>query len=535
MSWSDARDINTALAAALITYDWKRAAAICAELMRRIGVEPSPFPEAAAKEIVAALRKKRRFDLVGPVAEAFIRSGQNAPRIRRQYAQGLIEQGILLASEPILQALTLEPLEGDSQVDEAHGLLGRIYKQLYVASVQPQSPYARLFFERALSEYLQTYRFNPKKHAWHGINVVALLHRGGADGISVQNAPDPGRLALDILEVLPSPSATTDAFDLAIRLEALVALGRHSEAEAVALEYSQHPDADAFEFGSTLRQFEQVWRLTDGAPPGSTILPILRAAKLRGENGQVAATPAAVDKEIATVRQARTTLEKNFGEDKTSTLRWYETGLLRTKSVARVDRLNGKGHGTGWLVRSEDFFPNQPPRLLLLTNAHVVSPTGGNGALQPDQVQANFQGLKSILDFEDELVWSSPPDQLDATFLAFKNGPPAAEPMPLFDKKVRLVEPPARVYIVGHPAGRDLEFSLHDNKLLGCSDRLLHYRTPTEPGSSGSPVFEADAWKVIALHHAGGLLGRLDGVDEKYEANEGIVIRSLQEATREKA
>ena len=534
MSWSDARDINTALSAALITYDWKRAAVICSELIRRITVEPSPFPEASAKEIIAALRKKRRFELLVPVAEAFMRSGQNAPRIRRQYAQGLIEQGILVASEPILQSLTTDPLEGDSQVDEAHGLLGRIYKQLYVASGQPQGPYARVFFERALSEYLQTYRFDPKQHVWHGINVVALLHRGRADGISVQNAPDPDRLAHDILEALPSPSATTEAFDLASRLEVLVALGRHAEAEAVALEYSQHPAADAFEFGSTLRQFEQVWRLTDGAPPGSTILPILRAARLHGENGQVTTSPAHVEREIATVQHALTTLEKTFGEDKTTTLRWYETGLLRTKSVARVERLNDKGHGTGWLVRSEDFFPDLPPRRLLLTNAHVVSPTGGNGALQPDQVRANFQGLKSHFDFEDKPVWSSPPDQLDATFLAFRNGAPEADPMPLFERKLRLLEPPARVYIMGHPSGRDLEFSLHDNKMLACTDRFVHYRTPTEPGSSGSPVFEADEWKVIALHHAGGAVSRLDGVAEKYEANEGIVIRGVQEATRKK-
>ena len=217
MSWADARDINTTLAAALMTYDWKQAAVICARLVHRIGVEPSPFPEPFAKEIVAALRKKRRFELVIPVAEAFIRSGQDASRIRRQYAQALIEQGILLAAEPILQPLTLEPLEGDSQVDEAHGLLGRVYKQLYVASAQPQSPYARVFFERALSEYLQTYRFNPTKHVWHGINVVALLHRGKADGISVQNAPDPGRLAIDILEVLASPPPTPSIWRFASR------------------------------------------------------------------------------------------------------------------------------------------------------------------------------------------------------------------------------------------------------------------------------------------------------------------------------
>ena len=69
--------------------------------------------------------------------------------------------------------------------------------------------------------------------------------------------------------------------------------------------------------------------------------------------------------------------------------------------------------------------------------------------------------------------------------------------MPIFERAVRLTTPPSRLYVIGHPGGRDLELSLHDNHLLGCNDRLLHYRTPTEAGSSGSPVFEADGWRVV--------------------------------------
>jgi hypothetical protein len=40
-------------------------------------------------------------------------------------------------------------------------------------------------------------------------------------------------------------------------------------AEQVALEYSRHPDADAFEIGSTLRQLVDVWRLTEDSPPAT--------------------------------------------------------------------------------------------------------------------------------------------------------------------------------------------------------------------------------------------------------------------------
>ncbi|HBL29593.1 MAG TPA: serine protease, partial [Acidobacteria bacterium] len=46
----------------------------------------------------------------------------------------------------------------------------------------------------------------------------------------------------------------------------------------------------------------------------------------------------------------------------------------------------------------------------------------------------------------------------------------------------------AKVYVIGHPLGGGLSLSLTDNALLGTSERLLHYRAPTEGGSSGSPV-----------------------------------------------
>jgi len=38
--------------------------------------------------------------------------------------------------------------------------------------------------------------------------------------------------------------------------------------------------------------------------------------------------------------------------------------------------------------------------------------------------------------------------------------------------------------------------------------RRVHYTSPTEGGSSGSPAFDS-FWQVIALHHAGGQMSRL--------------------------
>ncbi len=66
--------------------------------------------------------------------------------------------------------------------------------------------------------------------------------------------------------------------------------------------------------------------------------------------------------------------------------------------------------------------------------------------------------------------------------------------------------------------------------MLAASERLVHYRTPSEGGSSGSPVFGPTDWKVVALHHAGSNdMPRLDG-QGTYEANEGIALAALTKA-----
>jgi V8-like Glu-specific endopeptidase len=76
-----------------------------------------------------------------------------------------------------------------------------------------------------------------------------------------------------------------------------------------------------------------------------------------------------------------------------------------------------------------------------------------------------------------------------------------------------------------------LQFSIKDNKLLALKDRFVHYRAPTQGGSSGSPVFN-EFWELIALHHAGGFnVPKLDG-DGVYAANEGISILSIVEQIR---
>ena len=98
---------------------------------------------------------------------------------------------------------------------------------------------------------------------------------------------------------------------------------------------------------------------------------------------------------------------------------------------------------------------------------------------------------------------------------------------------LRRINARTRAYVIGHPKGSGLQISLHDSVLLDIDDeeRRVHYRTPTEPGSSGSPVFNSE-WQVIAVHHSGSSqTPRLHG-SGTYEANEGISVKAVQKAAQ---
>jgi Trypsin-like peptidase domain/MAP3K TRAFs-binding domain len=559
MSWDDAALLESELKSALDTFNWPEAEAICQRIIGRIMTEPDLIPEATAKRLLQNLRRKRRLNLMTSLADAMVQSGLRSPQVRRQYAQALIDQGALGAGEILLQSIIRDSQGVIGEELEARGLTGRIYKQLYINNNDPTSARNRTHLARALNEYLHVYQLNPYEYLWHGINVVALSARARRDKLPPTGQPDAAAMAQDILAALDereskSNTGSLPAWDVATRLEAYVALGLHEKtqkgaadyfrkAEGEALRYIASADADAFEINSTIRQFTEVWQLDDKQPPGDHLLPILRAGHLRKLGAATEKDPKKVEEEAAVVANAINDLEATFGSDGIVTLKWYKKGLEQCNSVARVERLSGKGHGTGWLVKASDFFPGKAG-VLLLTNAHVVSdypnPFTNPLAISPSNAQVNFQaaGNGEVYRVAKKVFWTSSPDELDATFLELSDQP-SAGPLTLDDQKVRLPEPPPsepdklpRLYVIGHPNGRDLELSLQDNRLLACNDRLIHYRTPTERGSSGSPVFEHEDWRVVALHHKGsGTMRRING-EGTYEANEGIAIQALREATR---
>jgi len=516
-------------------FDRAVAAARCEELVTHLYGSAEVYPPGEAERVLGILRNKRWFDLMQKVGDAFIQTERATLKVRRQYAQALIDQGNLTAALSVLEVLVRETAGHPGENAEARGLIGRVYKQLYLNAHQPALPRNQQSLQRAARAYLEVYQSDPRNFLWHGINVVALVSRAAKDAVPLPGFPQVEALAADILECIQARHDDKQAatWDYATALEACVALRQPSAAVEWLARYVR-ADADAFELASTLRQFTEVWRLEADPGLGPNLLPPLRAALLAKEGGQVTLAPGGLASEGKLSPVGAAALEKVLGAESYKTYQWYLTGLQRCRAVARIGRDATRGFGTGFLVKGSDLSPALGDELVLLTNAHVVSdPSSVAGALRPEDAIVSFQAMGPEEHRVATLVWTSPPHELDATVLRLEPGATVdgLDPYPLA-RHLPLNDGQQRVYVIGHPGGGTLSLSLQDNLLLDHDGRLLHYRAPTEGGSSGSPVFnDTEKWELIGLHHAGSTnLPRLNGKPGTHAANEGITLSEIKTA-----
>jgi len=181
-------------------------------------------------------------------------------------------------------------------------------------------------------------------------------------------------------------------------------------------------------------------------------------------------------------------------------VRYLDEGVAAARAIGRVHILGADGSrlgfGTGFLVSPH----------LLLTNHHVL----------PDAVIAAASVVE--FDFQDgiagrPLTPRSVPLDPGRFFVADRerdfalvavDAPPDVLAQYGFN---RLTEAQGTVVIgefvtiVQHPRGEKKQIALRENKIVDIPEMFVHSSADTEPGSSGSPVFN-DQWEVVALHHA---------------------------------
>jgi lysozyme family protein len=523
----------------------------------------SPRPgidQSEVTDLLEQLRNVRQYELLCRVAECFSRIDPKNAKCRRLYAQALIETGSVTVAMDVLQPLARRLPTSHPEWLEATGLLGRANKQMFFDASDKSSRVAREALKQAIAAYRKPFEHDPN-NTWHGVNLLALLAMCRTSGVRVTGArsangtgvtTDLTDVARQLIKSLESrPAGQRNEWYLPTLAEAYLGLDDWDAVERTVGLYASAKDAKAFLLASTLRQFTQIWRIQD-TQRGAGLVNILRARLVQLAGGELQLPSADLQRLRRTPDPSPRQLEAVLGTAGAETLTWWKLAGARAESVVLVRDRTENPKGTGFVMRAGTLgLPAErapADELVILTNFHVVNSQGAVAALTPDQAEVVFQALDSAPRYEvSEILWESPVAECDAAVLRLDRAITGATELPVAGRLPTL-EPSARVYVIGHPGGRPLSISFQDNELLDHEGPpsgkpqipgvcRVHYRAPTEVGSSGSPVFNSDSWQLIALHHMGGKAGmaRLNGTPGTYAANEGIWIHSILEMDKKQA
>jgi hypothetical protein len=224
---------------------------------------------------------------------------------------------------------------------------------------------------------------------------------------------------------------------------------------------------------------------------------------------------------------------------------WRERVAEIESRVCRIEFPEGAAQATGFLVGPD----------LVLTNFHVVEKIY-LGTVAPKTVALRFdykvlsdgvavsKGAVHKLsdewlvdfsrygkaDLESRPIIEAAPDELDYALLRLSSSPghdradgtargwvTASGGYHDFGKSRAL-------YIVQHPDGLPMKIALDTQGVIESGPARIRYTTTTEPGSSGSPCFNAD-WQWVALHNSGDPKYVNEG--SKPEYNQGIPASAI--------
>lgn len=201
----------------------------------------------------------------------------------------------------------------------------------------------------------------------------------------------------------------------------------------------------------------------------------------------------------------------------TGRLPWLIGVLTRLQTLAagvfrmKVSFGGVSGSGTGFRIGDD----------LVLTNFHVVhfegQPATRIVAELGYEEDAAGQGLATQT-FECKLAASSKDD--DWAIVRAAAALPATPIFKLSEATQPIANQPA--FLIQHPGGERKRIGYVRNQVTDFDDRVIHYLTDTQPGSSGSPVLD-DQGRLIGLHHQGGRPQEVAG-QPPLKKNEGIRI-----------
>ena len=247
--------------------------------------------------------------------------------------------------------------------------------------------------------------------------------------------------------------------------------------------------------------------------------------------------------------------ERIIGKDDRRKLPENEVQTAAGVPVARIVEIHGdgiepEGFGTGFMISPD----------LLMTNNHVLPSrreSEGCGAnFGHDYVPGGGLRRGEVFELDTDSFFVTDED-LDFTITGVKRASLDGADLTGFGHHPLIAETGKiligkDVNIIQHPMGGGKQYATRGNGLIDRLENFLHYETDTEPGASGSPVFN-DFWEIVALHHSAVPLmngdviqsvngGPWDGVSEDdvaWLANEGVrvsrILAHLQQVDLDKA
>ena len=243
--------------------------------------------------------------------------------------------------------------------------------------------------------------------------------------------------------------------------------------------------------------------LKDAKPLSNTAREIFAARRARVNGIKTTKT---LETRISNVEEFSLGIEKVHLEPDFLPASFLHTGSVTAGAVCRIR--TGSSFGTGFLVAPG----------ILMTNNHVIpSENVANTSAAEFDFEADRDTRRVAINPDRIFITNA---SLDYTIVGCDmHGIDDISPIPLL-RNPALVMEKERVSVIQHPRARQKEVALHDNHVSNLLDRVVRYRTDTDPGSSGSPVFN-NQWELVALHHAG--QKDRDGTAE----NEGILISAI--------